>query len=103
MPNPFHYRSIIQRLAGLADASNPAHVSLAAAATLARELSPANPRRESIQRLLRDADPFAFARHKLRDLYDRAEPLGPEPAQDPLEADPLPSDDEPLEEDDDPW
>jgi hypothetical protein len=52
MPTPLHYRATVHRLACLADASNPAYVSVAAAGAIARILSPANPRRRIIQQML---------------------------------------------------
>ena len=112
--NPFHYRATINRLARLADAPNPSYVRLPAACALVRELSPANPRRDLIQHMLEIANPFEHARHKLRDLYDRASasfspPSGGRchgvacPALDAgTEGGPLLQEDEPTEEDDDP-
>ena len=98
MPNPYRYRSVLNRLARLTDASHPAHVRVDAAVTLAKELSPANPRCDLIRQMLQAVDPYEFARHSLRDLYDRAVPLvheqSAESAQPPEEAAP--------EEDDDP-
>ena len=103
MPTAIYYRAFVNRLAHLADARNPAHICVTAAGLMVRELSPANPRRELVQRLLREADPFELARHKLRDLYDGSE-ASPVPAS---ERRPAPScllqEDEPLEDDDDPW
>ena len=75
MPNPFHYRQVLHNLARLASAPNPPHVQVQAAGALAQELSPANPRRDLIQLLLSEANSIEFARHKLRDLYDRAVPV----------------------------
>ena len=108
MPNPYRYRAVINRLASLADAPNPGHVQVAAAATLARELSPANPRRALIQQMLHAVDAFEYARHKLRDLYDHAAPatdlVAPRAACPALDAGAGADlqDDESLEEDDDP-
>ena len=45
-------------------------------------------------------DPFDVARHKLRDLYNWAEPDATVPAP---ERGPLLQEEEPLQEDDDPW
>ncbi len=97
MPNPFHYANTLYRLARLSDPDHPGHVRVRAAITLAIELSPANPRRALVQRLLQEANPFALAQHKLRDLYDRPEPLTPEPtpAHSQPEEEPPPEDDEP--------
>ena len=75
MPNPFHYRAVIDRLARCADAPNPPHVQVAAACALARELTPGTTRARIAQDMLGVASPVEYARHKLRDLYDRAAPL----------------------------
>ena len=100
MPNPYHYRAVINRLASLADAPNPPQVQVAAAGALARELSPANPRHALSQRMLHAVDAFEFARHKLRDLYDTAAPLSPDQ---PRIADVAgPEEEEPTQELDDP-
>ena len=72
--NPFRYRATIDRLARLTDRPNPAHVRVSAACVLVDELSPHNPRRDLVQRLLDFANPYEHARHKLRDLYDSASP-----------------------------
>ena len=81
MPNPFHFRSAINQLTRLAALPNPAHVRLRALSAMAAHLSPANPRRELLQRMLRDANQYEFARHQLRDLYDRANPLTLQPTR----------------------
>ncbi len=98
MPNPFHFRARIDRLARLAGPENPSYIAVRAVCALVRELSPANPRRDQIQQMLRTADPFAFASHKLRDLYDRADSQSFVPSHDA----PIPQEEEPAEEDDDP-
>lgn len=100
MPNPFHYRAVLNRLARLSDAPNPAHVQLAAAGALAKELTPGTDRAELAQRMLHDANPFEFARHQLRDLYDGPGPLCPVLADAP-DATRL-EEEETLDEDDDP-
>ena len=112
--NPFHYRATIDRLARLAAKPNPSYVRVHAACALANELSPANPRRDLIRRMLEIANPVEQARHKLRDLYDHASaslspPSGGRchgvacPALDAgTEGGPLPTEDELPEEDDDP-
>ncbi|MYF21874.1 MAG: hypothetical protein F4209_03860 [Chloroflexi bacterium] len=74
MPTAIYYRSVLNRLTHLAGAPNPPHVQVVAAGILATELSPANPRRDEVQRLLREADPYDLAAHKLRDLHDHADP-----------------------------
>ena len=98
MPSPFYYRSVIDRLARLAGPDRPSYIRLRAACALATELSPANPRRDQIQELLHAADPFAVARHKLRDLYDHADPQALVSSTDA----PMPQEEQPAEEDDDP-
>lgn len=70
MPNPFHYRAVLNRLARLTEATNPAHVRVSAAIAMSKELLPGTERARLAQRMLRDANPFEFARHQLRDLYD---------------------------------
>ncbi len=72
MPNPYHYRSVINRLVRLSEATNPAHVRLKAVIALIRELSPSSPNRAINDQMLQTVDGFEFARHQLRDLYDRA-------------------------------
>ena len=78
--NPFRYRATLDRLTRLADRPNPAHVRLSAACALVDELSPHNPRRDHVRRLLDFANPYEQARHKLRDLYDRSDSLLPPPS-----------------------
>jgi hypothetical protein len=97
MPNPFHYRATIDRHCRLAAPSNPGYVRLRSLKVLANELAPDNPRSDLIQHMLQVAEPYEFARHKLRDLYDHA-------ALPPLASGegPSPQEDEPTEEDDDP-
>ena len=97
MPNPFYFRARIDRLARLAGPENPSYIAVRAACALVKELSPANPRRDQIQQMLRTADPFAFARHKLRDLYDD----DPQVRVSSHDA-PLPQEEAPADEDDDP-
>ena len=72
MPNPYHYRSFINRLARQAGQSNPGYVRLRALTALLRELAPTNPRSAENIRLFQAVDAFDYARHTLRDLYDRA-------------------------------
>ena len=69
MPNPFHHRAAIDRLLRLSDKPNPAHVRLAAVIKLINATRPGNPGNQ----LLLEAHPYEFARHKLRDLYDRSD------------------------------
>ncbi len=74
MPNPFHYRTVINRYAQLASDPHPPHVQVAAASALAHELMPGTQRARLAQQMLNEANPYEYARHKLRDLYDRADP-----------------------------
>ena len=75
MPNPFHYRAVLNKLARCADAPYPPRVQVAAAITLAGELTPGTPRAQLARQMLLQANPYEDARHKLRDLFDRAAPL----------------------------
>lgn len=98
MPNPYHYRSVVNRLVRLSEATNPAHVRLKAVIALIRELSPSNPNRAINDQMLRSVDGSEFARHQLRDLYDRAHPLDQGPTAEPT----LTTEEEAPDEDDDP-
>ena len=71
MPNPFHYRSTIDRLTRLTGPSHPGYIRLRAVNALLRELSPANPQSAANNQMLQAVDSWDLARHKLRDLYDR--------------------------------
>ena len=105
MQNPFYYRSVIHRLTRLVGRPNPDYIRLRAVAQLLRELDPGNPRAAANIRMLREVDAFEFARHKLRDLYDRADSLVPsseESHRTAPEHEPVPSQEEQSEEDDDP-
>ena len=98
MPNPFHFRSALNQLARLAAESYPAHIRFRAASALVSELSPANPQHELVQRMLQATNPYEFARHQLRDLYDNAHPTIPDQTTDSL----LSEEEQPSEQDDDP-
>ena len=100
MPNPFFFRAAMYRLSRLAGPQNPPHVRLAATARLARVLMADTPRARLAQQLLQQANPFEFARHKLRDLYDRADSLCPEPSG--AVGAPRFEEEEPLDESEDP-
>ena len=105
MKNPFYYRSTINRLNQLMGPANPGHVRLRAVTRLLRELSPQSPGSAENVRTLRAIDAFEFARHKLRDLYDRADSLLPASQPQPvpvLNGAPLLSEEDQPEEDDDP-
>ena len=101
MPNPFRYRRVLHDLARLSGPSYPPRVQLVAAGALAWELIPGSPRADLIRRMLQEANPVEFARHKLRDLYDRADPTVLTSAQEPPTHTSL-EEENPPEEDDDP-
>ena len=100
MPNPFFFRAAINRLSRLTGPQNPPDLRLAATVRLARALMTDTPRARLAQQLLQQANPFEFARHKLRDLYDRADSPCPEPC-DKADAARL-EEEEPLDEPEDP-
>ncbi|MXX31971.1 MAG: hypothetical protein F4066_00650 [Chloroflexi bacterium] len=107
MPNAFHYANTLHRIARLAGGAHPPHVRLRAALVLVDELSPNSPRRDVVSRMLLEANPFELARHKLRDLYDRADSDSP-PASSGgrchvVTEGGTPDEDRLLGEDDDPW
>lgn len=103
MPNPFHLRAKIDRLRRRSANHNPAYIRVKAFNSIVRELFAPNPQARLNHQLHLATDPFELARHKLRDLYDGSE-ASPVPAS---ERRPAPScllqEDEPLEDDDDPW
>lgn len=101
MPNPYHFQATIQRLTRLSEPANPAHVRLKATCALIRELSPSNPRHELNMRMLQAVNPFEFARHKLRDLYDGPETLCSH--QSPVVTTVCSEEEEPTEKAEDPW
>ena len=115
MPNPYHYRSAINRLTRLTGPSHPGYIRLRAVTALLRELSPANPRAAANNRMLQAVDSYDLARHQLRDLYDHADPaktsessfppplpLGEGWGEGPHSPTEDPTDEESPEEDDDP-
>lgn len=121
MPNPFHYRAKIDRLWRRTAEHNPGYIRLKALNTIVRELIAPTPQARLNHQLYLAADPYDVARHKLRDLYDRAElcttsPLGggaPHPCGvegaaptltqvAPAQAGAAPTEEESPEEDDDP-
>ncbi len=101
MPNPYHFRATIQRLSRLSEPTNPAHIRLKATCALVTELSPSNPRHQLNMDMLQAVDAFDFARHKLRDLYDSAEPLCHH--QSTIVTTVCSEEEEPTEEAEDPW
>ena len=98
MPNPFHYRARIDRLWRRSAAHNPGYIRLKALNTIVREMLAPTERAQLNYRLYLATDPYDVARHKLRDLYDRAAPTKVAPAQ----AGGALAEEESPEEDDDP-
>ncbi|MYD54397.1 MAG: hypothetical protein F4W96_08855 [Chloroflexi bacterium] len=72
MPNPFHLRANIDRLWRRSGDHNPGYVRVAALDAIVRELFAPTERARANHQLYLATDPFDVARHKLRDLYDRA-------------------------------
>ena len=103
MPNPFHLRARIDHLWRRSDEHNPGYLRIKALDTIVRELFAPNPQARLNHQLYLTTDPYDVARHKLRDLYDTPEG-SPVPAP---ERGPAPclllQEEEPLDEDDDPW
>ena len=80
MPNPYHFRARIDRLWRTANGSRPAYIQLKALDTVARELyRPTDKARQNLNMYLA-TDPYDVAHHKLRDLYDHADPSPSPPA-----------------------
>ncbi len=109
MPNHFHYRAAIDRLWRRSADHNPGYIRVKALDAIVRELLAPTPQARLNYRIYLSTDPFDVARHKLRDLYDRAELLKTSPSgagaahKCGTEGDSLLQEDEPLKEDDDPW
>ena len=115
MTNRFHFRARIDNLWRRANGNAPAYRQLHALDAVVRELFAPNDRARANYRTYLATDPFDVARHKLRDLYDRPgslrAPLPPGEASlyPPLplgegwgEGPPAVTEEETLEEDDDP-
>ena len=117
MPNPYYFRSVVDRLWRIANGSHPGDVSVRTVNNLIKAFPPGVSRYAAAQQLLRAVDAYEYARHLLRDLYDHAQtspsgggaPQGAEgaaPAQTkvaPAQAGAaLPTEEEPPDEDDDP-
>ena len=83
MPNPFHFHAKIDRLWRRSAEHNPGYIRVKALDAIVRELFAPNPRARLNYRIYLATDPFDVARHKLRDLYDRAELLKTSPAGTP--------------------
>jgi hypothetical protein len=109
MPNPFHYRAKIDRLRQRSAEHNPGYIRLKALNRIVRELIGPSPQAQLNRQLYLATDPYDVARHKLRDLYDRASPPLPLGEACPVldtggwgEGPPAPTDEESSQEDDDP-
>ena len=104
MPNPFHLRAKIDRLWRRSAEHNPGYLRVKALDAIVRELfAPTNPRARLNHHLYLTTDPYDVARHKLRDLYDGPD-ASPVPAPERGTAPSLLlQEEEPLEQDDDPW
>ncbi|MXV79544.1 MAG: hypothetical protein F4X83_00640 [Chloroflexi bacterium] len=100
MPNPFHFRANIDRLWRQANSNASGYRRLNALDAIVREMFAPNERARLNYQTYLATDPYDVARHKLRDLYDRADPAAPAPAPVPGS---VPLEDECSEEDDDPW
>ena len=80
MPNPYHLRARIDRLWRRSGAHNPGYIRLKALNAIVRELFAPNERARLNHAMYFATDPYDVARHHLRDLYDRADPLPSPPA-----------------------
>ena len=98
MQNPYHYRTVVNRLWRIANGPHPGYICLRALDALAGDFTPHSPRFAIAQQMLRAVDPYEYARHLLRDLYDRADPFDHSQATDLT----LLQEEELSEEDDDP-
>ena len=118
MPNPYHYRARIDRLWRQANSDAPAYKQLKALKTILREMFPPNPNATRNHALYHATDPYDVARHLLRDLHSASPPASsggkchaaPSPSPPagsggrcPVGTEGGPPEDQPPEEDDDPW
>ena len=107
MSFPLTYRDAMTRLARLTEPGNPPAIQHQALTVIIRELSPDHPRHEDILRALKpDPSPNpTFPEAQLSSQQQKAFHLHPVEPDPDLPADPetLPTDDDSLEEEDDPW
>ena len=103
MPNPYHFRSVVNGLWRIANDPYPGSPRDLDALTR-EQRAIGTPGYAAAQEMLRAVDAYEYARHLLRDLYDRPGSLCP-----PLplgegwgEGFPIPQEEEPSEEDGDP-
>ena len=116
MPNPYYFRTVVNRLWRIANGSHPGDVSVRTVNNLIKAFPSDIPRYVAAQQMLNAVDAYDYARHLLRDLYDHAQtspsrggaPQGAEGAAPaltevaPAQAGAGPQDEEAPEEDDDP-
>ena len=116
MPNPYYFRTVVNRLWRIANGTHPGDVSVRAVNALIKTFPPDVPRYVVVQQMLNAVDAYDYARHLLRDLYDHAQtspsmggaPQGAEGAAPaltevtPAQAGAAPQEEETPEEDDDP-
>ena len=75
MPNPYHFRATIDGLWRHANSEAPAYRRLKSLNAVVRELFAPNERASRNHQLYLTTDPYDVARHILRDLYDRPGPM----------------------------
>ena len=103
MPNPYYFRSVVNRLWRIANGTHPGDVSVRTVNNLIKAFPPDIPRYAAAQQMLKAIDAYEYARHLLRDLYDRpGSLLPPLPLGEGWGEGSLLTEEEPTEEDDDP-
>ena len=108
MPNPYYFRTVVNRLWRIANGTHPGDVSVRTVNNLIKAFPPDIPRYAAVQQMLNAVDAYDYARHLLRDLYDQTSPSGgslcpPLPlGEGGGEGSPVFLEEEPPEEDDDP-
>ena len=107
MPNPYYFRTVVDRLWRIANGTHSGDVSVRTVNNLIKAFPPDIPRYVAAQQMLDAVDAYDYARHLLRDLYDRTQTGGSSCPPLPLgegwgEGSPVPLEEEPPDEDDDP-
>ena len=103
MPNPYYFRSVVDRLWRIANGTHPGDVPARAVNALIKEFPPDAHRYAVARQMLHAVDAYEYARHLLRDLYDRPGSLCPPlPLGEGWGEGPPALEDEPPDEDDDP-
>ena len=74
MPNPYYFRSVVDRLWRIANGTHPGDVSARTVNALIKAFPPGVSRYAAAQQMLRAVDAYEYARHLLRDLYDQTSP-----------------------------